>query len=182
MADATYALQQVVQHGTGTEAQKLGRPAAGKTGTAALRPDTTTSAWFVGFTPQLCAAVDFYKGTGRADLDGVGGLSTFFGGDYPARIWTAFMTAAMEGKKVEDFPPPADVGKTVNPKPTKTPTPTPTTDHADTDADDDHADTEPSRRRRPRRPPTPDRHAHRSSPLGQDASPGRPARSSDGEP
>ena len=44
----------------------LGRPAAGKTGTAALRPDTTTSAWFVGFTPQLCAAVDFYKGTGRA--------------------------------------------------------------------------------------------------------------------
>jgi membrane peptidoglycan carboxypeptidase len=127
MADATYALQQVVQHGTGTEALKLGRPAAGKTGTAALRPGTTTSAWFVGFTPQLCAAVDFYKGTGRADLDGVGGLPTFFGGAYPARIWTAFMTAAMQGKKVESFPPRADVGKTLNPKPTKTPTPTPTT-------------------------------------------------------
>jgi membrane peptidoglycan carboxypeptidase len=127
MADATFALQQVVQHGTGTEALKLGRPAAGKTGTAALRPDTTTSAWFVGFTPQLCAAVDFYKGTGKADLDGVGGLSTFFGGAYPARIWTAFMTAAMEGKKVEDFPPRADVGKTLNPKPSKKPTPTPTT-------------------------------------------------------
>jgi membrane peptidoglycan carboxypeptidase len=127
MADATYALQQVVKSGTGTEAQALGRPAAGKTGTAALRPDTTTSAWFVGFTPQLCAAVDFYKGTGKADLDGVGGLSTFFGGDYPARIWTAFMTAAMEGKKVEDFPEPAYVGKTLNPKPTKTSTPTPTT-------------------------------------------------------
>jgi membrane peptidoglycan carboxypeptidase len=111
MADATYALQQVVRSGTGTEAETLGRPAAGKTGTAALRPDTTTSAWFVGFTPQLCAAVDFYKGTGRADLDGVGGLPTFFGGEYPARIWTAFMTAAMEGKKVEDFPPRADVGR-----------------------------------------------------------------------
>ena len=53
---------------------QLDRPAAGKTGTAALRPDTTTSAWFVGYTPQLSAAVDFYKGTGRADLDGVGGL------------------------------------------------------------------------------------------------------------
>jgi membrane peptidoglycan carboxypeptidase len=126
MADATYALQQVVQSGTGTEARSLGRPAAGKTGTAALRPNTTTSAWFVGFTPQLCAAVDFYKGTGKADLDGVGGLSTFFGGDYPARIWTAFMTAAMQGKKVEDFPPRADVGKTLNPKPSKSPTPTPT--------------------------------------------------------
>jgi membrane peptidoglycan carboxypeptidase len=126
MADATYALQQVVQHGTGTEALKLGRPAAGKTGTAALRPNTTTSAWFVGFTPQLCAAVDFYKGTGKANLDGTGGLSTFFGGAYPARIWTAFMTAAMQGKKVESFPPRADVGKTLNPKPSKTPTPTPT--------------------------------------------------------
>jgi membrane peptidoglycan carboxypeptidase len=127
MSDATYALQQVVQSGTATEARTLGRPAAGKTGTAALRPGTTTSAWFVGFTPQLCAAVDFYKGTGKADLDGVGGLSTFFGGDYPTRIWTAFMTAAMKGQKVEDFPPPAHVGKTVNPKPTHTATPTPTT-------------------------------------------------------
>jgi membrane peptidoglycan carboxypeptidase len=127
MADATYALQQVVKSGTGTEALSLGRPAAGKTGTAALRPDTTTSAWFVGFTPQLCAAVDFYKGTGKADLDGVGGLPTFFGGDYPARIWTAFMKAATEGQKVEDFPPPAYVGKTLNPKPIHTATPTPTT-------------------------------------------------------
>jgi membrane peptidoglycan carboxypeptidase len=124
MADATYALQQVVRNGTGTEALNLGRPAAAKTGTAALRPDTTTSAWFVGFTPQLCAAVDFYKGTGKADLDGVGGLSTFFGGEYPARVWTAFMTAAMEGKKIEEFPPRADVGETLNPKPSKTPKPT----------------------------------------------------------
>jgi membrane peptidoglycan carboxypeptidase len=126
MADATYALQQVVRSGTGTEARQLGRPAAGKTGTAALRPDTTTSAWFVGFTPQLCAAVDFYKGRGKADLDGVGGLSTFFGGEYPARIWTAFMTAAMDGLPVEQFPQRADVGKTLNPKPSKTATPTPT--------------------------------------------------------
>ena len=127
MADLNYALQQVVRSGTGTEARALGRPAAGKTGTAALRPDTTTSAWFVGYTPQLSAAVDFYKGTGRADLDGVGGLSTFFGGEYPARIWTAFMTAALQHRKVEDFPPPAYVGETLNPQPTFTPTPTPTT-------------------------------------------------------
>ena len=121
MADVSYALQQVVENGTGAEAQSLGRPAAGKTGTAALRPDTTTSAWFVGYTPQLSAAVDFYKGTGRADLDGVGGLPTFFGGEYPARIWTAFMTAAMQGKEVKDFPPRANVGETVNPQPTSDP-------------------------------------------------------------
>ncbi len=124
MADVSHALQQVVRSGTGSEARALGRPAAGKTGTAALRPDTTTSAWFVGYTPQLAAAVDFYKGTGKADLDGVGGLSTFFGGEYPARIWTAFMTAALQNQDVEDFPPPAYVGEAVNPQPTSTPTPT----------------------------------------------------------
>jgi membrane peptidoglycan carboxypeptidase len=125
-ADVSYALQQVVQSGTGTEARALDRPAAGKTGTAALRPDTTTSAWFVGYTPQLSAAVSFYKGTGKADLDGVGGLSTFFGGEYPARIWTAFMQAAMQGKEIEDFPEPAYVGETVNPPPPPSPTPTET--------------------------------------------------------
>ncbi len=135
MADVTYALQQVVKGGTGAEAQSLGRPAAGKTGTAALRPDTTTSAWFVGFTPQLSAAVDFYKGTGKADLDGVGGLPTFFGGEYPARIWTAFMTAALQGKGVKDFPPPANVGDAVNPQPTSTPTPTETPTETPTPTD-----------------------------------------------
>jgi membrane peptidoglycan carboxypeptidase len=128
MADATYAMQQVVKSGgTGEKASALGRPVAGKTGTAALRPDTTTSAWFVGFTPQLSAAVDFYKGKGKADLDGVGGLSTFFGGEYPTRIWTAFMQGAMEGKQVEDFPPPAFVGEAVNPGPTRTQSASPTT-------------------------------------------------------
>ncbi len=132
VADVNYAMQQVVRSGTGSEARALGRPAAGKTGTAALRPDTTTSAWFVGYTPQLSAAVDFYKGTGKADLDGVGGLSTFFGGAYPARIWTAFMTAALENKPVQDFPPPAYVGEAVNPQPTFTPTPTQTATPSET--------------------------------------------------
>ncbi|MGH8892503.1 MAG: transglycosylase domain-containing protein [Actinomycetes bacterium] len=125
-ADVGYALQRVVKSGTGAEASALGRPAAGKTGTAALREDTTTSAWFVGYTPQLSAAVSFYKGTGKADLDGVGGLSTFFGGEYPARIWTAFMQGAMQGKAVEDFPEPAFVGQPVNPPPPPSPTPSET--------------------------------------------------------
>jgi membrane peptidoglycan carboxypeptidase len=126
MADTTYAMEQVIRNGTGQKARALGRPAAGKTGTAALRPDTVTSAWFVGFTPQISAAVDFYKGKGRADLDGVGGLPTFFGGEYPARIWTAFMQGAMKGKKIKDFPPAAYVGETLNPAPTFRPTPTAT--------------------------------------------------------
>ena len=125
VADVSYALQQVVRRGTGNAAQALDRPAAGKTGTAALRPGTTTSSWFVGYTPQLSAAVSIYKGKGRADLDGVGGLPTFFGGSYPARIWTAFMAGAMEGKKVKEFPPPEYVGEPVNPPPPSPTAPSP---------------------------------------------------------
>jgi membrane peptidoglycan carboxypeptidase len=120
-ADVSYALQQVVKNGTGAAAQGLGRPAAGKTGTA-----SDISAWFVGYTPQLSAAVDFYNGDGTKSLDGVGGLETFFGAKYPAQVWTAFMKGALKGQKVLDFPPPANVGKALNPKPSVTATPTPT--------------------------------------------------------
>jgi membrane peptidoglycan carboxypeptidase len=119
MADVTYALERVVREGTGTGARRLGRPAAGKTGTAEDR-----SAWFVGFTPQLVAAVDFYKGDGTESLDGVGGLSTFFGGRYPTAVWTTFMQAALKGQRVRDFPEPAFVGRAVNPAPVAPPSPT----------------------------------------------------------
>ncbi len=97
------------------------------------------------------AAVDFYKGTGRADLDGVGGLPTFFGGEYPARIWTAFMTAAMQGKAVKDFPEPRRTSarpstrsRPPTPSPTETPTETPTTETPTPTATDDGASRRPS--------------------------------------
>src|SRR5205814_2467285 len=45
-------LEQVVQRGTGVEA-RIGRPAAGKTGTGEQWRD----AWFVGFTPELVTSV-----------------------------------------------------------------------------------------------------------------------------
>ncbi len=110
VSDVTHALRQVIEspRGTGEVARALGRPAAGKTGT---HEDKT--AWFVGFTPQLSAAVGFYREDGRGreiSLDGVGGMSTFFGGGYPARIWTAFMRGALTGEKVLDFAPPAGIG------------------------------------------------------------------------
>ena len=158
MADATYALQQVVESGTGTEARKLDRPAAGKTGTAALRPDTTTSAWFVGFTPQLCAAVDFYKGTGKADLDGVGGLSTFFGGAISGAHLDGIHDSGdgrqegrgvpAAGRRRQDTEPQADArhrrrrrrqrsnADTDPTTPTPTPTPTATTPTTDADRHD----------------------------------------------
>lgn len=48
MADATYAMQQVVRRGTGETASEIGRPAAGKTGSS----NAYRSAWFSGFVPQ----------------------------------------------------------------------------------------------------------------------------------
>ncbi len=125
VADITSALQGVVTNGSGSAAQALGRPSAGKTGTAGAEGVTAYS-WYVGYTPQLAAAVGFFRYEGKPtdDLDGVGGLSTFFGGAYPARTWTAFMIGALDGEPVLPFPPEAGVGTVLRPTPTATPTPT----------------------------------------------------------
>ena len=149
-ADTSYALQQVVQSGTGQNALALGRPAAGKTGTATNADDDVSSSWFVGYTPQLATAVMYVRGKGNEALDGW--LPSYFGADYPTRTWTAVMRADMEGLDVEDFPPPANLDgeapatghepppppppttKSVKPTPTpsetktpsESPTPTPT--------------------------------------------------------
>ncbi len=101
-----FALQRVVTNGTGASAQGLGRPAAGKTGTT----NGNLSAWFVGYTPQLSTAVMFVK-DGKdgnpVSLAGLGGGGSVTGGGYPARVWTAFMTAALENLPVEQFATPA---------------------------------------------------------------------------
>ncbi|GAB6984480.1 hypothetical protein JCM10369A_10040 [Nocardioides pyridinolyticus] len=106
-ADVSYALQQVVQAGSGTAALELGRPAAGKTGTSTNDNGDVVSSWFTGYTPQLATSVVYVRGKGAEPLDGY--LEPFFGGSYPAQTWTAVMTRAMEGLDVEDFPPPAYV-------------------------------------------------------------------------
>ena len=104
-ADLTYALQQVTRSGSGSYAgSNLDRPVAGKTGTSS----SNLSAWFSGYTPQLAASVGIYRDSGGnpVSLKGLGGLSEVTGGSFPVRIWTAFIKGALEGAKVEDFPPP----------------------------------------------------------------------------
>ena len=132
-ADVSYALQQVVQSGTGTAALGIDRPAAGKTGTATNSLDQVDSAWFTGYTPQLSTSVMYVRGKGNEQLDGW--LPSYFGGDYPADTWTAIMNRDMEGVEVEEFPPPANVDgeapddghqPTLPPQPTKKPTPSDT--------------------------------------------------------
>ena len=106
MADLTYALKSVVNGGTGSAALRLGRPAAGKTGTS----QSNASAWFSAYTPQLAASVAFFRDSASESLNGIGGLTSVTGGSFPARIWTEFMKGALKGQPVLDFPAPANVG------------------------------------------------------------------------
>ncbi|MFL5798959.1 MAG: transglycosylase domain-containing protein [Actinomycetota bacterium] len=133
----TYALQGVVQHGTGTAAALAGRPVAGKTGTAQNFQD----AWFCGYTPQLATCVWVGYPKGEIPMHDIEGFPDVFGGSVPALIWHDFMTDAMAGRQVKDFPtpdlngydttPPLSVGSGTPPPsdggkvgaPTATPTP-----------------------------------------------------------
>src|ERR1035437_4183926 len=104
-ADVTDAMTQVVNYGTGSGAQALGRPAAGKTGTTTKN----LAVWFDGFTPQLSAAVGIYQGDGTKTIT-VNNFGEVTGGTYPVKIWTAFMQGALQGQPVKDFPPRFGVG------------------------------------------------------------------------
>jgi membrane peptidoglycan carboxypeptidase len=136
-ADVSYAMQQVVQHGTGTNAQALGRPAAGKTGTATNNLNQVSSSWFVGFTPQLSTAVMYVRGDGDNQLDGgwlppYNGAAGYFGAGYPTATWAAIMKADLQGQPIQQFPPPANVvAKAPEPghDPTTAPPPPPPTSH-----------------------------------------------------
>jgi membrane peptidoglycan carboxypeptidase len=105
-ADATYAMQQVVQRGTGTKAKLAGgRPAAGKTGTSQENRD----AWFAGFTPQLATAV--WIGNGDNTPIKIEGISEVTGGGVSSAVWKAYMDAALEGEPEKGFPPRANIGR-----------------------------------------------------------------------
>jgi membrane peptidoglycan carboxypeptidase len=135
--DVSYAMQQVVQHGTGRNALALGRPAAGKTGTATNDNGDVSSSWFVGFTPQLATAVMYVRGNGNMALNDwlppYNGAAGYFGAGYPTATWAAVMKADLEGQPIEQFPPPANVTGTppeAGHAPTTPPPPPPTTRHS----------------------------------------------------
>jgi len=112
MADVTYALTQVVEGpgATARKAQAVGYPVAGKTGTSS----DNKSAWFIGFTRQMTTAVTLYQvgpEGGQESITAFGGYSQITGGSVPLDLWTAYMTPAMAGREVLEFPPRADVGE-----------------------------------------------------------------------
>ncbi len=85
-------LSNVIVSGTG-RAAAIGRPAAGKTGTASDYKD----AWFMGYTPDLVAGV--WVGNDEATP-----MAKVTGGAIPARIWKGFMSKSLEGVPARDLP------------------------------------------------------------------------------
>jgi penicillin-binding protein 1A len=93
-------MRSVVEAGTARAAgAKLLRPTAGKTGTS----NGSRDAWFVGFTPELLAAVwvgfDDSKSLGHGEA----------GGRTALPLWINFMTKALNGRPVRDFSQPPGI-------------------------------------------------------------------------
>ena len=89
----TSMMRDVIEYGTGAAASSLGRPLAGKTGTAQDHRD----AWFVGFSPDLVAGV----WVGFDSHEPMGPHETGAGAALPA--WIAFMHEALSRRPPEDF-------------------------------------------------------------------------------
>ncbi|MGK5557584.1 transglycosylase domain-containing protein, partial [Actinomadura kijaniata] len=93
--DATYAMQRVVQSGTGRAANLPdGRPVAGKTGTT----DQGAAIWFNGFIPQMATTVAMFRSDQKPlSIPGYGA----YGGQLPAQIWRGYMAQAVDIKGFE---------------------------------------------------------------------------------
>jgi penicillin-binding protein 1A len=108
----TYALQGVVQGGTGYLAAIPPYPVAGKTGTA----NENVDAWFCGYTVQIVTCVWMGWPHGEIPLENIEGVPSVFGGTIPAKIWHDFMSVAMEGQTPETFDTPSFTGHTIGPE------------------------------------------------------------------
>ncbi|MDD4587349.1 MAG: PBP1A family penicillin-binding protein [Heliobacteriaceae bacterium] len=111
-ANAAYRMTEMlvttVQSGTGYRAQ-MRRPVAGKTGTTELPqvPDFkwlkgNKDAWFVGYTPELTAAV--WMGYDHTDAKHY--LKQIYGGSYPAQIFREVLNPVLQDVSVQSFPQP----------------------------------------------------------------------------
>ena len=85
-------MEGVIKRGTGWNA-KIGRPAAGKTGTT----NDFVDAWFIGFTPDLVTAVYI----GNDDRKPLGNKMT--GGVVAAPVWAKFMKNVLKNEEKKDF-------------------------------------------------------------------------------
>ncbi|GIG34753.1 penicillin-binding protein [Cellulomonas pakistanensis] len=134
MADATYAMTQVVENGSAENyISPIGRDIAGKTGTS----NENKSAWFVGFTPQIVTAVALSQvgdnGADQVTITPWGGVREVTGGTWPSALWAQYMTPVLQLPKYATpvpFPDRANVNAAAVPTsepttsaPVETPTP-----------------------------------------------------------
>ncbi len=91
----TSVLEGVILHGTGYPNAAIGRPAAGKTGTA---QDFSTAS-FAGYIPQIAAAVTVAdpRGPTAHTLRNVLGYNVVYGGGLPAQVWAKTMRGTIDG-------------------------------------------------------------------------------------
>lgn len=103
----TKLMRNVVLGGTGTGAQRVGVPVAGKTGTT----NDSFDAWFVGFTTEIVTAAwvgydDYVVPMGRYEQGGRAALP----------VWVSYMKKAVKKKTTEFEPPPGIVFVRIDPK------------------------------------------------------------------
>lgn len=97
----TDIMRGVVTSGTGGPAQRLGKPAAGKTGTT----NDSFDAWFTAFTRDLVTSAWVGYDLNPHPL---GRYET--GGRAALPIWLAYMMKALEGRSQPEFYPPPSLG------------------------------------------------------------------------
>ena len=191
-------LTSVVESGTATVAN-IGRPVAGKTGTT----QNNGNAWFAGYTPQLVTVVwegyPLEEKGGRAVVPEMRYCSDTFlcrpvqgyevtGGGAPvspAVIWANFMTEAVEGMEVLDFPTPVDIPDEVINKaptvPTTTSAPEPAEPEAPEPEETEEPEPEPSEEPEPEPSEEPEPEPTEQPTIGPTPTP-PPGRSEEEEP
>lgn len=108
-ADTIDAMRAVVTDGTGSRAQAVGHPSAGKTGTS----DENRAIWYGGFTPQASTAVAIYlpdENGSPQPLQGIAGSRGLTGSTYPLSIWVDYMRRFMDGRETIPFPDRVGIG------------------------------------------------------------------------
>jgi membrane peptidoglycan carboxypeptidase len=96
-------LMGVVDDGTGQSAALPDRETAGKTGTT----DNRYAAWYVGYTPNMAAAVWMGDPQHQRKMIGIGiggnWYPKVFGATGPAPVWKDAVSGALQGRPVEMF-------------------------------------------------------------------------------
>lgn len=108
MALAIKAMQGVVQYGTSPEVRGVGKPIAGKSGTA----NDASACSFVGFTPSVLTVFAIWNPDAQGNPLPVPTFRGYPGGiGYSAHLFTRYMREALAGTAAEKFPEAKDNGK-----------------------------------------------------------------------